>query len=104
MKLLEIDQRRPVLSVLKKAKSINCNVALYNHKGWFGNPLNQLDIIKALPNQNLSLVYNFHHAHKYVDEFPEIVKIIKSPLDKEFEAFSKFLELKYDTLERKKFK
>ena len=58
--------------VLKKAKSINCNVALYNHKGWFGNPLNQLEIIKALPNQNLSLVYNFHHGHQHIDDFNKI--------------------------------
>jgi len=33
----------------------------------------------------------------------EIVKLIKSPLDKEFEAFSKFVDLKYNILERKKF-
>lgn len=32
-----------------------------------------------------------------------IVNIIKSPLNKEFEAFSKFLELKYETLKRDKF-
>lgn len=60
-----------------KAKEINCNVALYNHRGWFGNPYNQVEIIEALPNNSLSMVYNFHHAHEYLEEFPQIVKSIK---------------------------
>ena len=58
--------------IANKANSIDCNVALYNHKGWFGNPLNQLEIIKALPNQNLSLVYNFHHGLQHIDDFNKI--------------------------------
>lgn len=55
--------------ISEKAKNINCKVALYNHSGWFGNPLNQIEIIKALPTQNLSLVYNFHHARNDIDNF-----------------------------------
>ncbi len=58
--------------VAKKADSINCKVALYNHKGWFGNPSNQIEIIKALPEYDLSLVYNFHHGHQNIDDFSEI--------------------------------
>ena len=63
--------------VNKKAEALGCKIALYNHKGWFGDPNNQVEIIKVLPKLNLSLVYNFHHAHDYLDEFPEIVKKIK---------------------------
>ena len=63
--------------VAKKADSINCKVALYNHKGWFGNPLNQIEIIKALPEYDLSLVYNFHHAHQDIDTFSEIAPKIQ---------------------------
>ncbi|NNK81599.1 MAG: AP endonuclease [Flavobacteriaceae bacterium] len=61
-----------IQSVSKKAKSIHCKVALYNHKGWFGNPLNHLEVIKALPNQDLSLVYNFHHGHQHINNFDDI--------------------------------
>jgi len=32
-----------------KANKIGCKVALYNHGGWFGDPNNQVEIIKALP-------------------------------------------------------
>lgn len=63
--------------VNKKADALGCKIALYNHKGWFGDPNNQVEIIKALPEYNLSMVYNFHHAHNYLNEFPEIVKKIK---------------------------
>jgi len=60
-----------------KADSINCKVALYNHKGWFGNPLNQIEIIKALPEHDLSLVYNFHHGHQDIDNFSELAPKIQ---------------------------
>ncbi len=63
--------------VAKKADSNNCKVALYNHKGWFGNPLNQIEIIKALPEHDLSLVYNFHHGHQDKDDFSELAPKIQ---------------------------
>lgn len=56
----------------KKANVIKCKIALYNHGGWFGEPINQVKIIEALPNQEIGLVYNFHHAHKHINIFPEM--------------------------------
>ncbi len=58
----------------KRANALGCKLALYNHGDWFGEPKNQVEIIKALPNEDLGLVYNFHHAHKQLGEFPEMVK------------------------------
>ncbi len=60
-----------------KADEIGCKIALYNHHGWFGDPYNQVEIIKLLPDDSLSIVYNFHHAHEHLDEFPQIIKKIK---------------------------
>ena len=60
-----------------KADEVGCNLALYNHHGWFGNPHNQVEIIEALNLDSLTMVYNFHHAQEYVDEFPAIAKKIK---------------------------
>ena len=57
----------------KRAKALSCKVALYNHGDWFGEPENQVKIIKALPNEELGIIYNFHHAHPQIDAFPEIV-------------------------------
>ena len=59
-----------------KADSIDCKVALYNHSGWFGNPYNQLEIIERLPQHELKVVYNFHHAHQNVEDFHQLAKDI----------------------------
>lgn len=59
-----------------KADEIGCKLALYNHHGWFGNPYNQVEVLEKLNQDDISIVYNFHHAHEYVDEFPRIVKKI----------------------------
>ncbi len=57
----------------EKAETLDCKIALYNHGDWFGDPLNQLQIIKQLPNHDIGMVYNFHHAHQQIDEFYEFV-------------------------------
>ncbi|MBT8272921.1 MAG: sugar phosphate isomerase/epimerase [Bacteroidia bacterium] len=59
-----------------KADELGCELALYNHHGWFGNPHNQIEILEQLNQDSISMVYNFHHAQEYVDEFPEIAKKI----------------------------
>ncbi|WP_159949379.1 sugar phosphate isomerase/epimerase family protein [Polaribacter septentrionalilitoris] len=60
----------------KKAKKLGCKIALYNHGGWFGKPKNQLRIIKALPNEDLGVVFNFHHAHDSLQEYSENIKLL----------------------------
>lgn len=57
-----------------RAGSLGCRLALYNHGDWFGEPENQVKIIKALPGDNIGIVYNFHHAHHQIDRFPAIVE------------------------------
>ena len=59
--------------IQSKLEGLNCNIALYNHKGWFGDPRNQLDVIEALGDESLTLVFNFHHLHAYIDDYPEIL-------------------------------
>lgn len=56
-----------------KADSLDCKLALYNHGDWFGEPVNQIKIIKELPDKDLGIVYNFHHAHKQIEAFPEML-------------------------------
>ncbi|WP_298511570.1 TIM barrel protein [uncultured Kordia sp.] len=63
--------------IKSKADELGCKLALYNHHGWFGNPHNQVEILERLNQKSITMVYNFHHAHEYVDEFPSIVKKIK---------------------------
>lgn len=58
----------------EKAKKLGCKIALYNHGGWFGKPENQLRIIKALPDYEIGVVFNFHHAHDSLESYSENIK------------------------------
>jgi hypothetical protein len=57
-----------------KANAINCKIALYNHGDWFGEPENQIEIIKASKAKNVGLVYSFHHAHHQINRFHSMLK------------------------------
>jgi len=63
--------------IYEKADSIGCKVELYNHGGWFGDLNNQIEIINAMPEYDLKIVYNFHHGHQDIENFPHLVKKIK---------------------------
>ncbi|MDO6759689.1 TIM barrel protein [Tamlana sp. 2_MG-2023] len=60
-----------------KADALGVGLALYNHSGWFGNTDNQVDIINRLPDFNLKIVYNFHHAQEDLDDYTRVFKNIK---------------------------
>jgi sugar phosphate isomerase/epimerase len=60
--------------IAEEAARIDCRVALYNHGGWFGEPENQLAVIKALKLPNVGLVYNLHHGHDHLARFPAVLK------------------------------
>jgi len=60
----------------ERAKALNCKIALYNHGGWPGEPENQLQIIKALPQYEIGMIYNFHHGHEQLDRYSEIIEAI----------------------------
>ena len=61
----------------KRASEIGCTMALYNHEDWFGEPANEVKIIEASGLKNVSIVYNFHHGHKQIDDFDNILKVTK---------------------------
>lgn len=63
-----------VRPLAEAAAQIGCRVALYNHGGWFGEPENQLAIIRELKLPNVGIVYNQHHGHGHVGRFPELLK------------------------------
>jgi putative heme-binding domain-containing protein len=67
------DILRPI--ALEAAK-IGCTIGLYNHGGWFGEPENQLAIIRRMKLPNVGIVYNLHHGHRHLERFPELLKKI----------------------------
>ncbi|GGK10698.1 hypothetical protein GCM10007962_01030 [Yeosuana aromativorans] len=60
----------------KRAQALGCKIALYNHGGWFGKPENLFKIVKALPNENIGVVFNFHHAHDDLQNYSENIKML----------------------------
>ena len=60
--------------IAEAAAKIGCTVELYNHGGWFGEPENQIAIIKQLKLPNVGIVYNLHHGHEHLSRFPELLK------------------------------
>jgi sugar phosphate isomerase/epimerase len=73
----EVARLRPIADA---AAAIGCKVGLYNHGGWFGEPENQVAIIKALNAPNVGIVYNFHHGHDHIERFPELLAKMKPHL------------------------
>jgi sugar phosphate isomerase/epimerase len=60
----------------RRAKEYGCTIGLYNHGGWFGEPENQIAILEALRAKgldNVGIVYNLHHAHHRMKDFPEML-------------------------------
>ena len=61
---------KPLAYIADKAAEIGCKVGVYNHGGWYGNPENQLQLIKYLNKPNIGIVYNLHHAEADLETFP----------------------------------
>lgn len=57
----------------KRAKELGCTISLYNHGDWFGNPLNQIRIIEAIGSEDIGIIYNFHHAHDQIKQYPDLL-------------------------------
>ena len=69
--------------IAQEAAKLGCTVALYNHGGWFGEPENQVQIVKELQAEgvtNVGIVYNLHHGHEHLDRFPAMLETMKPHL------------------------
>lgn len=54
----------------------DCAIGLYNHGGWFGDPLNLVKIVKQFPENKVGIIFNFHHAHHLLENYNEMIKAI----------------------------
>lgn len=73
----QVDHAAKILRLLaEKAQQLGCTIGLYNHGGWFGNVDHQIAIIKRLERDavwNVGIVYNLHHGHHELAEFPALL-------------------------------
>ena len=64
-----------VRDLAQAAAELDCSVGLYNHGDWPGKPSTLVAIMQELKDlKNVGLVYNFHHAHEDLAEFPRALK------------------------------
>lgn len=69
--------------VCAEAARLGCTVGLYNHLGWFGEPVNQVAILarlRAAGHRNAGIVYNFHHGHAHIGSFAEQLRVMQPRL------------------------
>ena len=61
--------------IIDAAAKLGCQVGLYNHGSWFGEPENQLALVTRLKRDgctNVGLVYNLHHGHDHLARFAAV--------------------------------
>jgi sugar phosphate isomerase/epimerase len=61
----------------ERAAETKSRVALYNHGDWFGEPENEVRIIRALPGKDVGIVYNFHHGHEHIARFDSVLRQVR---------------------------
>lgn len=66
--------------IAEAAQKFRSKVGLYNHGGWYGEPENQIAVINSLGLKNVGIVYNFHHAHHQIEQFPRLFALMEPHL------------------------
>ena len=65
---------KALLPLVERTKQMGCKLGLYNHGGWSGEPDNLVAVTEWLRKNadadHVGIVYNFHHAHEQIDNFP----------------------------------
>ena len=75
---LKVTKGVAMLNYLRdRAGSFVEGIALYNHGDWFGEPENQIRILRQLNSPLFGMVYSFHHGHHQMAFFPSLMKKMK---------------------------
>ena len=67
---------RAMLPLVEQARQLDCQLGLYNHGGWGGEPENLVAVTQWLRENakadHVGIVYNFHHGHTHLARMPEV--------------------------------
>ncbi len=70
-----------LLPLVERTRKLGCQLGLYNHGGWGGEPENLVAVCKLLHRQHgadhVGIVYNQHHAHNHTDDFAQVIGLMK---------------------------
>lgn len=70
-----------LLPMVDQTAQLGLKLGLYNHGGWSGEPQNMADVCKYLKvhhqAEHVGIVYNLHHAHDHIPDFPAQLELLK---------------------------
>ena len=70
-----------LLPMVERTRKLGCELGLYNHGGWGGEPENLVAVCAYLREhhnaKHVGIVYNQHHGHSHVDRFTEAMTAMK---------------------------
>jgi hypothetical protein len=69
--------------IVEKTKAMGCRFGLYNHGGWGGEPANLVAVCAAMHaagHNHAGIVYNLHHGHGHIDDFPQVLAAMQPHL------------------------
>jgi hypothetical protein len=55
----------------KVFRDLGCTYGLYNHGGWCGQPQTMVEVARHSAEQQVGIVYNFHHGHEHLSLMPD---------------------------------
>jgi len=68
---------RQMLPLVDRTRELGLKLGLYNHGGWGGEPENLIAVCERLRSRHnaphVGIVYNFHHGHGHIDDFPSMM-------------------------------
>lgn len=72
---------RGLLPLVEQTRELGCELALYNHGGWSGEPCNMVAVCQWLRENadagHVGIVYNLHHGHQHIEDFAEVLEMMK---------------------------
>lgn len=72
---------KQLLPLVTRVGKLGCKFGLYNHGGWGGEPKNMVAVTKWLrasaKADHVGIVYNLHHGHGHIDDFAEVLALMK---------------------------
>ena len=67
-----------LLPLVARTRALGCQLGLYNHGGWGGDPENLVAVCRYLREKHdadhVGIVYNFHHGHEHMGAFEELLQ------------------------------
>jgi azurin len=70
-----------LLPTLDRARKLGCQVGIYNHGGWGGEPESMVAVCEYLRanhgTKNVGIAYNLHHGHGHLERLPTALAAMK---------------------------